>query len=310
MTKNTGSIRTGMRAMEKWGRADTDASLRGGAEHDRGPLVVEHRGTRGRAGSRAGAGTTPAPPARCGCSTSSHRTRLPLRSLFQWLTVRPSASRKRTVTSRPGATDGQSMAASCSLGRRSHTTRPAPARPGPAPGEAATRWTGGPAPSSEADILSRYAGMGSVGRDQAPEARHGADLLPTAPPGRRGRRRPRPAPGRAPRCSARCRRWRRAAGHGAGGPGRRRAPRGGPRRGPRRPWSRPPTPARRRPVALPSDGGSRISGWGPGTGGSYHDPDGPLHHARDPSRGRGEGGGGASRCSTPSPRATTSSTGS
>ena len=34
--------------------------------------------------------------------------------------------------------------------------------------------------------------------------------------------------------------------------------------------------------ALPSDGGTRITGWGLGTGRSYHDPDGPLHHARRP----------------------------
>ena len=28
-----------------------------------------------------------------------------------------------------------------------------------------------------------------------------------------------------------------------------------------------------------------IAGWGRATGGSYHDPDAPLHHVRDPSRG-------------------------
>ena len=35
-----------------------------------------------------------------------------------------------------------------------------------------------------------------------------------------------------------------------------------------------------------------VPGWGRATGRSYHDPDGPLHHAGDPPGGRGEGRGG------------------
>ena len=52
-----------------------------------------------------------------------------------------------------------------------------------------------------------------------------------------------------------------------------------------RPWCPAPSPGRRRPGALPSDGGRRITGWGFGTGGSYHDRDDRLHHARRPPEG-------------------------
>ncbi len=129
----------------------------------RWPRDRRARRRQGRSGSRAGGGSRRAPPGPAGCSVSSQRTRLPLRSLFQWLTVRPSTSRKRTVTRRAGAPASQSMAAACSFGSRSHTTRSSVS-------SARTRDRRGrhhverrPSPSSEADILSRYGGIGSAG---------------------------------------------------------------------------------------------------------------------------------------------------
>ena len=175
------------------------------------------------------------------------------------------ALRRRGTGRSPGGRASaavQSMAASCSLGSRSHTTRPSVSSASTGASRGLHHVDRRPSPSRRRGHLEPVRRDRIGGRHQAPRGptrcaaarRRAGGPPPAAWPTR--------APGRAPRCSAP---WRAACPPGAAWrppPWRRGAPRGDADRAAGRPSARPPRPGRRlrRPSPPTAARGSPVGG--------------------------------------------------